>query len=118
MGVCQSLVDYGVVGLAGEVGGLERVISRGCLPTSSYTMDRSCPLPVRVHSPGAVRSSTWGCLFLGALFLAFCVFCLPSVCLPLLVAAGLRVVMLLPSGPLAVPAAVGVRDPICGVFCG
>ena len=61
VGVCQSLVDYGVVGLAGEVGGLERVIGRGCLPTPNYTMDRSCPWPVRVRSLGAVRSSTWGC---------------------------------------------------------
>ena len=60
MGVCQSLVDYGVVGLAGEVGGLERVIGRGCFPTDNYSMDRSCPLPVRVRSPRAVWSSTWG----------------------------------------------------------
>ena len=61
VGVCQRLVHYRVVGLAGEIGGLERVIGRGSLPTPNYSMVQSCPLTVRVRNPGAVRSSSWGC---------------------------------------------------------
>ena len=53
--VCLGLVYYRVVGLAGEVGGLERVIGRGSLPTPNYAIVRSCPLTVRVRNPGAVR---------------------------------------------------------------
>ena len=124
MSVCQCLIDYGVVGLAGEIGGLERVIGRGCLPTANYSTDLSFPLPVRVRSPGAGRSFAWGCrgrleLYFWGLFLRrFAFFCLPTVCLPFLVAAGLWMFMLFPSVPLAVAAAVGVGNPICGVLCG
>ena len=65
---------------------------------------------------GAVEEGL-GSIFEGSFF---CVLrFLPSpICLPLLVAAGLRVVMLLPSCSLAVSAAMGVSDPICDVFCG